>query len=506
MNIEKSKSHNISFNSMKLIIEDMFVLHNKSSKIAIIIDRNEKLTYQELYQKVRYVILQLEKLQLDKNICIGLRFDNQLIHLVFSFALFILEIKHTFISPFEVANIQKKDIDEIGVDILIQNRSVNNKNSNLIYVDDELNFHNFVNILKVSNKLKKSTLIALLGSGTTGKPKLIELETKVYATQVKNDMNTCDYDEKEIFYSYSPTHYQFTMRRIIIALIKGLSVILPIKRPENLIQFSLFYKINHLTLTGDQTLNILLKNMDENKNNYLPDIKSITLSSSLIPDSIRKKILNLISKNICISYGTNEFGNIAEAKSDDIKNYLGTVGKVNPNINLKIVNDKGNECSFGETGNILVSTSNMLKEYSNNLEATKKSFTKDGYYPGDIGYLTKDGQLIIQGRSDDMMIFAGCNIYPRELEDVLNSHPHVIESAVFPMTINEQSGIPYAIVVLSRPTSEKVLNEYCYNLLGWKRPRRIFTIDKLPRNKAGKVLKRELIEKLTHIDYVNTNI
>jgi long-chain acyl-CoA synthetase len=95
------------------------------------------------------------------------------------------------------------------------------------------------------------------------------------------------------------------------------------------------------------------------------------------------------------------------------------------------------------------------------------------------------------GRSDDVMIFSGVNIYPREIENVLEMHPAVSEAAAFPF-LWEGEQIPFAAVCLNIPVSEEELKQFCISQMGWRTPQRIIGVDSFPRNGAGKVLKKEL--------------
>lgn len=490
------------YKNMEQLISSLLEQNSTNQTIAIIKDENSSISYVELANKIQIAIEILKSLQFPKNICIGLRFDDPILHLIFTLALFKMKIKQTSLYPSDMGKPVLNKISEVGIDLILQDISLNNMLiKETIYIDENFNItKNKFKKFKVNNQLNKKTAIVLLGSGTTGHAKLIELKSTTYAIQVKNDLVNCNYAQEDIIYCFTNLYYQFALRRTIIALLKGATILLPNHKPKNIIEFCLQFDIDHLMLTGDQALSILVPSIDKNKKiPQLPKLKSCVLSSTMIKQPLRSTILTYVSPNLYISYGTNELGNISEASPEDIAQYPGTVGKINPNVKLKIVDERGNHCLEGESGNILVKTSKMMKAYTNNNEATEKSFTKDGYYPGDIGRLTDDGNLILEGRSDDMMIFTGVNVYPRELESTLESHPNVIEAAVFPMSINHHDGIPFAVVVTKAPMDENELLQYAQDELGWIRPQKIFFAKKLPKNDAGKVLKKVLAKEIIKI-------
>ncbi len=300
---------------------------------------------------------------------------------------------------------------------------------------------------------------------------------------------------------YSELYYLDPRELSIISLSQGVSLLLPKSKPKCIITYCLENKVDHLELTANQALILLSqeKKLEKETTLRLPHLKSLMLTSSLISQSIREKIIKKITKKLYINYATNEFGLISIATPEDIILNPGTVGKIQANIDLRIVDNDGNECKIGEVGNIRINHKPILSSYLNNEEDTKKIFRKDGYYPGDLGKLTEDGNLIYEGRKDDMMIYSGVNIYPRELESILESHPNVTQSAVFPMTINEQEGIPFAVVVVNKPTKEIELLQWCHEKLGWKRPKKIFFKKELPKNRLGKVVKKRLQEEVVSI-------
>lgn len=491
------------FADMEILIST--ILKKNSIEVAdslAIVSDNIFLSYSELNKRVEKVIDLLRKETLSTNSCVALRFKNHLNHLIFYLALFKMRITQISVNPFDVINIQKKTILNVEVNLILQDFYFDNLfDVDTIFINKSYKIHKrkFESTISNDNKyVNKSVLF--LSSGTTSKQKVIALNSNTFSSQIRHDTFVCPFNENEKFYSYSEIYYQFPKRRTIVALLNKMTIYLPQKKTSDIIGFSKKYNIDHLLLTADQANNILLQNSDNLEQKiHLPNLKSCVLSSSSVNEPLRKKVLTLISKNLYISYGTNEFGNISEATPNDILNCLSSVGKINKNVKYKILNDNKKECKVGEVGNILVSYPTMFKEYVNNKEATKKAFIGNFFSPGDLGRINSLGDLIIEGRKDDMMIFSGVNIYPRELEDVLESHPNVIESAVFPITINNQRGIPVAIVVSNKELPSKELSLWCSEFLGWRIPQKIFFTKSLPKNPTGKVLKNILKEKVYKI-------
>ena len=141
---------------------------------------------------------------------------------------------------------------------------------------------------------------------------------------------------------------------------------------------------------------------------------------------------------------------------------------------------------------------NVFKGYLNKLDQTKEAFTKDGYFiTGDIGYFDDDGYLYISGRNKDLIISGGYNIYPKEIEDVINENENVIESAVFGIPDNDLGEIPIAAIVMYQKDNklENIKSYLEKNLVRYKIPKDYFVLDELPKNIMGKVQKNILKEK-----------
>ena len=140
----------------------------------------------------------------------------------------------------------------------------------------------------------------------------------------------------------------------------------------------------------------------------------------------------------------------------------------------------------------------LIDGYLNDPESTSKAFVDGWFYSGDFGKMTEDGHLIHLGRSDQMMIYNGINIYPGEIEACLAAHPSVADVAAFPLRHPVHQHLPVCAVSLrsgSRLSMED-LQAYAVDHLGIKAPKKIFTLDEIPRNEQGKLVRSKLVEKI----------
>ncbi|ADG83530.1 long-chain-fatty-acid--CoA ligase [Thermincola potens] len=174
----------------------------------------------------------------------------------------------------------------------------------------------------------------------------------------------------------------------------------------------------------------------------------------------------------------------------------GSIGVPIPGVEVKIIDEKGNEVPRNTPGELCFKGPNVMKGYWNRPEATAEAL-KDGWmHSGDIGYMDEEGYIFIMDRKKDLVIVGGLNVYPREIEEVIYTHPKVAEAAVVGVANDLRGEIVKAFVVLKEgeTATERELIKYCQErLANYKLPKVVEFRDALPKNSTGKILKRELV-------------
>lgn len=176
---------------------------------------------------------------------------------------------------------------------------------------------------------------------------------------------------------------------------------------------------------------------------------------------------------------------------------VGTAGKPLPGVQVRVMNETGQPCTSGETGQVQVQGPNVFAGYWRMPEKTAEEFTDDGWFKtGDVGFLDTEGYLTLVGRSKDLIITGGYNVYPAEVEAALNALPGVAESAVIGVP-HPDFGEGVIAVVVPRPASTApdsitLIEQLKANMAGFKVPKQVFSLTELPRNSMGKVLKNQL--------------
>jgi len=192
-------------------------------------------------------------------------------------------------------------------------------------------------------------------------------------------------------------------------------------------------------------------------------------------------------------YGATETAFVCLADAKDLLTAPGTVGRVLPGNEVRLLDARGREVPAGEVGELFVRSGNLVSGYHRDPEATAASM-RDGYFSvGDLARRDARGYLFLEGRKRDLIISGGVNVYPPEVEAVLAEHPAVAEVAVVGIEDETWGERVHAFVVRAAEVSADELLDFArMGLAGPKRPKGVTFVDAMPRNPTGKILKREL--------------
>ncbi len=177
------------------------------------------------------------------------------------------------------------------------------------------------------------------------------------------------------------------------------------------------------------------------------------------------------------------------------KRRLASVGTPMLGIEIEIVGEDGCTVKIGQTGEIVVRGDAVMLGYFNNPEATKNTIIDGWLKTGDMAIQHDDGFITLVDRSKDIIISGGSNIYPREVEEILNQHPDVIETSVFGKNDDDWGEIVIAAIVAKHDSQlcSKTLDDFCLeNMTRFKRPKNYIFVEQLPKNNTGKILKTQL--------------
>ncbi len=194
-------------------------------------------------------------------------------------------------------------------------------------------------------------------------------------------------------------------------------------------------------------------------------------------------------------YGLSETSPVATANRFDAEEFSATIGLPIPSTEISIRDDDGKPVKTGEVGEICIRGPQVMAGYWNRPDETAKVMTDDGFFrSGDMGIMDENGYIRIVDRKKDMILVSGFNVYPNEIEDVVASHPGVLEVAAIGVPDEKSGEVPKIFVVKKDPAlTEAEIVKFCReNLTGYKVPRHVEFRDELPKTNVGKILRREL--------------
>jgi len=338
----------------------------------------------------------------------------------------------------------------------------------------------------------------VIGSGSTGRSKLLP---STHAQVSDRAPRLCAATAMDRVLSL--TALDFTSARTIAmaALMAGATLVLGDRRATNLVErcraaaptivwASVFHLETMLQRLRDDA------GAGEPPELLLPSVRMLLVGGSIVTESLRRRVMRLLTPNLYIVYGTNEVGTVSVATPDQIRSTPGTVGKVQPGIDSEIVDAQGVPVPEGGIGRLRLRTPGQIAGYRGDEAATRKAFVDGGWFlPGDLAQLTSDGQLVHCGRTDDLIIMNGINIHPADdRARASRRDPAVRDVAVIALPTRIQQQVPMCAVALrdGAAATEAELREYARQRLGARAPYAVIVMDSIPRNELGKPVRDEL--------------
>jgi acyl-CoA synthetase (AMP-forming)/AMP-acid ligase II len=250
---------------------------------------------------------------------------------------------------------------------------------------------------------------------------------------------------------------------------------------------------------------MLLANPDLKKYD-LSSLKNIRYGASPISPEVLKKAIEVFGNVFVQGYGLTEGmmpltlllkeDHILDGTEKKLKR-LSSIGREVNVASVRIMDDEGKILPPGQIGEIVVQSDQVMKGYWKKPEATAETLRGGWLHTRDMGYMDEDGYIYLVDRKDDMIVSGGFNIYPKEVEDVLYSHPAVLEAAVFGVP-DEKWGEAVKATVSLRPgmqaTEEEIIEHCKKHLASYKKPKSVDFMKELPKSLYGKILRRQLKE------------
>jgi long-chain acyl-CoA synthetase len=214
-----------------------------------------------------------------------------------------------------------------------------------------------------------------------------------------------------------------------------------------------------------------------------------------VQEAVARKWLAVTGCPICEGYGLSETSAGVTCNPTDSEEYTGTIGLPMPNVEIRILDDHGQDVKLGDPGEIAIRGPQVMRDYWQQPEETAQVMTPDGFFKsGDIGEMDQRGYIKIVDRKKDMIVVSGFKVFPNEIEGVVANHPGVLECAAVGVP-DANSGEAVMLFVVKRDPglTKEALFAYCAKeFTGYKRPKYIEFRADLPKSNVGKILRREL--------------
>ena len=303
-----------------------------------------------------------------------------------------------------------------------------------------------------------------------------------------------------LFHVAGNTHFRSSL------YIGGCNIILKFFDPAATLQIIQNERATHMDFVPTHLVAML--NLPDLNKYDISSMKFLWYGASPMPLEVLKKGMKVFGPIFAQGYGQSESGPAISHLSKEDHNVLDrpekeqkklvSAGRPDIGVQVRIVDDEGNDVKPGEVGEIIVWSKHIMVEYWHKPDDTRANIVNGWLHTGDMGYYDEEGYIYIVDRRKDMIISGGENVYPREVEEILYRHPVVLEATVI--------GIPdpywvervHAVVVTKKgaSTTAEELIAFCKErIAGYKAPKSVEFVDSLPKNPAGKILKRELREK-----------
>lgn len=354
---------------------------------------------------------------------------------------------------------------------------------------------------RISVADRRQPLILSLSSGTTGKPKGPVISHGNILNRLQIYTVSLGFNERDRFLLSTPLYFGGGRYMALCMLMLGGTVVLarqPVS-PAELLRIVDDEKITSLFLVPT-LLRRLLSICEDNDGPALPAVRRLISSGSILHARERDLIQRKLSPEFFNFYASTEGGGVSVLAPDDPETVSGSIGRPVFGTEVELVGPDHKPVPKGDVGEIRYRGGTVADGFYRDPDATAEAFRDGWYYPGDLGRYDEDGYLYLVGRTKDMIIRGGVNIYPFEIEQLLLSHPDIAEAAVVAWPSPELGEEVAAFVVPKAPLEQvdrHLLDGFCRaNLAPYKVPKDFFTLAEMPKNAMGKILKANLSGRL----------
>ncbi len=348
----------------------------------------------------------------------------------------------------------------------------------------------------VHDRADDDTAVILYTSGTTGKPKGAELtHFNLTRNAERSAFDIIEIGEDDVIMGCLPLFHVFGLTcGLNAATVSGATLTL-IPRFDAGAALDVIGR-DHVTIfEGVPTMYAGMLAHAKADSADTSSLRTCVSGGSAMPVEVLRKFEEKFGCRVLEGYGLSETSPVASFNMLDRPSKPGTIGRAIPGCEIRLVDLDGNDSAPGDIGEIAIRGENLMKGYWNRPQATREAIPDGWFRTGDLATVDEDGYYTIVDRKKDMIIRGGLNVYPREVEEVLYTHPDVTEAAVVGVpdpTFGEEIGAAVAVRPGSQVTAEELSQYVKDRIAAYKYPRHVWFLDELPKGPTGKILRREV--------------
>jgi long-chain acyl-CoA synthetase len=340
------------------------------------------------------------------------------------------------------------------------------------------------------------TAVILYTSGTTGKPKGAELtHANLHRNAEISSRTTCEVAAGNVVLGALPLFHSFGQSVGMNAslLVGACLTLVPKFDPGEALETMQRDGVTHFY--GVPTMFGALLHHPERDSFDTSALRKCVTGGASMPVEVLRGFEEAFDAIVLEGYGLSETSPVASSNHPDRERKPGSIGTPIEGVEMKVVDDDGEEVEQGEVGEIVIRGHNIMKGYWQSPDATEEAMRGGWFHSGDMARTDEEGYFYIVDRKKDLIIRGGYNVYPREVEEVLYEHPKIREAAVVGVPHDEWGEEIGAAVVLHEGEElppEEVSAYVKERIAAYKYPRVVWFLDDLPKGPTGKILKREI--------------
>jgi acyl-CoA synthetase (AMP-forming)/AMP-acid ligase II len=339
---------------------------------------------------------------------------------------------------------------------------------------------------------RSSPSILIHTSGSTGRPKAAARSAGgIDPSGLVGLLSVVPFRHDDVVLCPAPLFHSFGLLTFTVARLLGCTLVLPDHfEPAEILQL-----IEDEAVSAASFVPVMVRRMvrmpKKARGEFDPSTLRIVMTSgsALSPD-LRRAAVRLFGDVLYDLYGSTEAGWVAIATPEDMAADPRTVGRPVPGVDVVILGSDGEELPPGEHGSVGVKSSMAFEGYASGERTKRRGGAID---MGDLGWFDDDGRLFVEGRTDEMVVIGGENVYPAEVESVIQAVPGVVDAAVVGMD-DRQYGQVLAAFVKGRVSAAKVKAACKDELASFKVPKVVEIVDEIPRTSTGKIVRKDLTE------------